>query len=336
MSVPRVAFSAAERAVFALRLRSVRRSGAELVRGDPIGIALVTAALAWVLHSARETLQSDLGAWASFAVVASLLWTIHGARKDRRFLHIVGARARHVMTVEYLAAGVPAAAAVLAAGVLSPSRLIATALIPIACIMIAHLPARAASSAQRGRSMLTERVRGVLPPDAFEAVAALRSAWPAVLALQAVLSLATWRYPDVALAATGLLALVVAGWYGAAAEGRDLVVAFQRSPRRYLAHKCAVALRTYLTLAAPVVLSMLLAHADSWRALLVTGVAGAVVVAGAVLVKYASFAPGRPSPVWFAIVMVPVVLSLVIPPASALILVALWWRAGRVLGPYIG
>jgi len=325
-----------ERALLSVRGRSASRHALHLVGRDPLGATLVGFTAILLATLAGRRLEGEAGALAVLATVIAVTLTVHRARQDRRLLHILGVRAPRVMSMEYLGLGLPATALVLATGPLTLSRAAVAGMIPAACLVIARCRLAGTSTRERLDAGLARRMRRLLPGDAFEVAAVMRTLWPAVILLQAAASAAALRYPVIAPVGIVILALAMSGWYGGAAEGWALVVACRRRAAPFLRRKCVIVLRSYSLLAAPMVLAALVAEPSGWRSVGLAASAGGAFMIATVLVKYALFNPGRPRPILFGVVLVLVGVSLAVPPVTALLLLLLWRKAVQTLGPYVG
>lgn len=285
-------------------------------------MALALVVGAWVFLSARATSVGRCLAVAGLS--AALVWLAHGTRTDERFLRTAGAPHRRIYAVEYAAASLPASILLL----VSPFPWTAAA--PFVAVLAALLPAGTLRARQVRRSAAV-RVPG--PADAFEWKAGLRGSAPGVLMVYVMAGVLA-RYP-----AAALLGIVVLAWIAAAmyqeGEGWPMLEALGRAPARFLRRKIAHALGYWTMLAAPLCILVLILHAALWPVLAAVLAGCAVIVAGAVLLKYALYHEGRPPSVAGLLGLVAVTASVAVPPVALFLLHRLWRMAVRNLDPYL-
>ena len=313
------------------------RTVAHLARTDRFGALLIFGALLWTSWAATAVIRTPRGAWLVAMLVAAIIWSIHGTRRDARFLHSAGARVRRVWAAEYLAVGLPLALVVLILGadILSVGRVAAAVAIPLACALAAVSPPSWLERVGRAHAA-RRRARIPAPSDAFESMSGVRRTWPMLALIYLLGLLVGWRLPTAGLLAMGALAYVVAGWYGDMDEGWPLVIAFRRTPGRFLLRKCSRGLLPYVCLAIPFIALVLARHPYAWKGLALVGIAAPVLIVGAVLFKYSRYSPGEAAPVPSAFALLVLTASLVIPPAALGLLLVLWRRATHMLSRYIG
>lgn len=295
-----------------------------LLRHEPLACATVLAlgagACALVLARAA-TVPRCLGV-AALSVM--LTWLAHGTRRDERFLRGAGVAHRRVFAAEYGAASVPAAL------LLAASAHPWTAAAPFAGVLAALFPSgRVGVSGVRMRTIL--RVPG--PAEAFEWKAGLRNAAPGI-AVVYLLSALLARIPAVALLGVLALAWIAAGMYHAG-EGWPMVEAPARGPARFLRRKVALALAHWGVLVTPLAVLVLAAHGEVWLALAGVLAGCAVVVGGAVLLKYALYFEGRGPGLAHVFGVLGLTVSLAIPPVTLFLLHRFWRLAVRNLDPYL-
>ena len=300
------------------------RGTALLVRHEPLACAtvlgLAAAACIYVLaHAAR---MERCLAVAGLSV--ALVWLAHGTRADERFLRTAGAPHRGLFAVEYAAASLPASILLLA------SAFPWTAAVPFAAVAAALFPSGTLRGARSGRRS-APRVPG--PADAFEWKAGLRSAAPGIVAVYALATLLA-RFPAAPLLAMAVLALMAAGMYQDG-EGWPMLEALDRSPARFLRRKIALALGHGGVLAAPPVILFIVLHTALWPVLAMVLAACAVIVAGAVLLKYALWHEGRLPTIAGMLGVLAIAASVAVPPLALFLLHRFWRIAVRNLDPYL-
>ena len=307
-----------------IRLRAMTRGTALLLRHEPLAcltvLGLMAAACAYVLAQAASLERCLALAGLSVAMV----WLAHGTRADERFLRTAGAPHRRLFAVEYAAASLPASLLLLASGF--PS----TAALPFAATLAALFPAGTLRGA-RSRKSGGMRIPG--PADAFEWKAGLRSAAPGVLVVYALAGLLA-RLPAAPLLGIVGLALVAAGMYQDG-EGWPMLEALHRAPAPFLRRKIAHALGHWALLAAPPAVLFIVLHTALWPALAVVLAGCVVLVAGAVLLKYALWHEGRLPTVAGMLGVLAIAASVAVPPVALFLLHRLWRMAVRNLDPYL-
>ncbi len=306
------------------RFRARARGTALLVRQEPIACALALAlgvgACVFVLSRTVSVARCLAVAAASVALVARA----HATRADERFLRTAGAPHRRLYAVEYAAASLPASLLLLA------SAFPWTAAAPFAAVLAALLPAGTARGGERpGRAV--PRVPG--PADAFEWKAGLRGSAGGVLLVYAAAGVLA-RYP-----AAPMLGIAVLGWIAAMTyqdgEGWPMLEALGRAPAPFLRRKVAHALGHWMLLAAPLSILLVTLHPALWAVLAAVLAGCAVVVAGAVLLKYALYHEGRPPSIMGVLAVIGLAASVLVLPVALFLLHRLWRMAVRNLDPYL-
>jgi hypothetical protein len=306
------------------RFRAMTRATALLVRHEPLACAtvlgLMAAACMYVLAHAARMERCLAVAGLSVALVC----LAHGTRADERFLRTAGAPYRRLFAVEYAAASVPASLLLLA------SAFPWIAALPFAAVLAALFPSGKLRGARFARSAVV-RVPG--PADAFEWKAGLRSAAPGIVVVYALAGLLA-RLPAAPLLALPVLALMAAGMYQDG-EGWPMLEALDRSPARFLRRKIAHALGHGGVLAAPPSVLFLSLHPALWPVLGMVLAACAVIVTGAVLLKYALWHEGRLPTIAGMLGVLAIAVSVAVPPVALFLLHRFWRMAVHNLDPHL-
>jgi hypothetical protein len=118
-------------------------------------------------------------------------------------------------------------------------------------------------------------------------------------------------------------------------EGWPMLEAPARGPARFLRRKVALALAHWGVLVTPLAVLVLAAHGEVWLALAGVLAGCAVVVGGAVLLKYALYFEGRGPALASVFGVLGLTASLAIPPVTLFLLHRFWRLAVRNLDPYL-
>jgi hypothetical protein len=310
---------------------------ADLAREDRLTATLallVLAAVGWWL--ARMAMSGARGAVRAAIACAVVPWLVHAVRDDLRFLLVVGARPRRVMTFEYAALVAPGALLVAGAALAGGTAVAALAsLLPmLSALLCAGAPPATARRRASRRARPTPRSFALLGRR-FELRRGLRTDGVA-LGLIVAFGLALSAYPAIPALATLAIALLLAQWFGAIDEDWPLVVALGQRPQAFLRTKLGDALAPFTLLALPLAVVTVARTPDAWLAPTIGTTAGGVVVAGSVLLKYARYAPGRRAPTIALVGSLTVIASLVVLPVTAWLLFGWRRHALRTLDAYLG
>ncbi len=300
------------------------RATALLLRHEPLACAtvlgLMVAACVYVLAHAARMERCLAVAGLSVALVC----LAHGTRADERFLRTAGAPYRRLFAVEYAAASVPASLLLLA------SAFPWIAALPFAAVLAPLFPSGTLRGARSARSAAV-RVPG--PADAFEWKAGLRSAVPSLVVVYPLAGLLA-RFPAAPLLGLVVLSLMAAGMYQDG-EGWPMLEALDRSPARFLRRKIAHALGHWGVLAAPPSILFVILHPALWPVLAAALAGCAVIVTGAVLLKYALWQEGRLPTIAGMLGVLAIAASVAVPPVALFLLHRFWRMAVRNLDPYL-
>lgn len=306
-----------------IRIRALTRGTALLLRHEPLAIVTALGLMAGVcVYLLRAASVERCLALAGLSV--AMVSLAHGTRVDERFLRTAGAPHRALFAAEYGAASVPASILLLA------SAFPWTAVLPFAAVLAAPFPSGKLRAARSGRGAALP-VPG--PADAFEWKAGLRSAAPGVVTLYAIAALLA-RLPAAPLLGLAVLALIAAGMYQDG-EGWPMLEALDRSPARFLRRKIAHALGHWGVLAAPLCILFIILHRELWPVLAAVLAGCAMLVTGAVLLKYALWHEGRLPTAAAMLGVLAFAASIVVPPVAIFLLHRFWRMALRNLDPYL-
>jgi hypothetical protein len=309
------------RAIFLLRLRQGLRYLREL---GLFRLLLMVAMLSYGTVQLWGMLEQAFIAYVVGGAGVLTTLGIHQARRDRRFLGSLSLSPASVFAFEYLLLVSPLALLLL----LREQWLSAALSLPLAA-GIAWLPA--------GRWQFRKRTRKLpfIPTLAFEWKSGLRQYFPTVLVLYG-LSLGFLTHFFVAPIACLLIALTATGFY-TTGEGREMIEVTQDSPRLFLGKKIIASLRSFFVLMAPLLLIYVPWHrADSWL-MAYALVAASLLLALAVVMKYATYEPGADQRVT-GITTGIATLSLVVPflaPVPLVMLVYYFRKAHQNLNSYL-
>lgn len=301
------------------------RGTALLVRHEPLACATVLGMIVAACIYVPAHAASMERCLAAAGLSVALAWLAHGTRADERFLRTAGAPHRQLFAVEYAAASVPASLLLLA------SAFPWTAAVPFVAVLAALFPSGTLRGARSVRKSAAVRVPG--PADAFEWKAGLRSAASGVVLVYALAGLLA-RVPTAALLGLVVLALIAAGMYQDG-EGWPMLEALHRSPARFLRRKIAHALGHWGVLAAPLGILIIILHPALWPVLAAVLAGCAVVVTGAVLLKYALWQEGRLPTIPGMLGVLAIAASVAVPPVALFLLHRFWRMAVRNLDPYL-
>ncbi len=240
-------------------------------------LAFAVCAAVWLL---RGMLLRD-ASYAPYVGGGALLgvWGLHQRRADLPFLHRHVQHARVAMALEYGALLFP----VLLGLVLANMWWQATPL-----LLVCALPWTPAirSSGVRGKW-----VRTLVPTRLFEWRSAVQGTWPwAALLWEAALAFC-WL-PVLPLFLVGAIAMLAAG-VQEQCEPRAMLLATAPDARALLRSKVLGAVRIMTLLALPVLLGATVFQPDWWWIHLLFGVGMLVLVAFAVVLKYANYVPNE-------------------------------------------
>ena len=316
------------RRVIVLRLRSAARVVAGLARGEPVALLAVLLVAALGLWRAAAVAGSPTGAWFLGAVAGVPAWLAHLGRTDERLLRDARLPVAATRAAEYLLLAAPWSLLLLL------SARPAAALLPLAAaLLVAPVSPDLLRAGVRRRRRRARRIP-VVPPLAFEAIAAARRRGLAVVALWLV-AVPLSRVPAATLVLGAVLALVVAELQGDG-EGRELIRAFGTSPAAFLRRKLLHAAATFAVAALPIVLLLLAHHPAWWPGALLLLWVGSAAQAGAVLLRYAANEEGRRPGVVDALVALTAAGGALFAPALPFLLAPFWRRAVRALAPHLG
>ncbi len=240
-------------------------------------LAFAVCAAVWLLHT---TLLRD-ASYTPYVVGGAMLtlWSMHQRRADLPFLHRHVQHVRLAMALEYGALLVP----VMVSLVLAHAWWQAASLL-LACAL-PWTPAMRASGV-RGRW-----VRRLLPTQLFEWRSAVQSTWPWA-ALLWLAALAFCWLPVLPLFLLGALAMIAAS-VQEQCEPRAMLLATAPNARALLRSKVFGAMRIMTVLQLPVLIGASVAQPDWWWIHLLFGVGMLVLVAFAVVLKYANYVPNE-------------------------------------------
>jgi hypothetical protein len=311
-----------------LRLRIIRRIAAELPRTEPFAAVVILAMLGVAQWRLFAWTGDAKGRWFVAACSVAVLLSVHAARRDERFLRIAGVPHRRLFAAEYLLLCLPFSVPLLfSAGpqlaAVGPGSALLLSLLPAGLV-----PAFAAQRAQR-----RSPVPLPLPATAFEWLAGFRRSALALCILYLAAALLS-QHLTVLVAVLVLVVLTPAAFYRDG-EGITLVEVFALSPAAFLLHKIGRSVVLLWGLAAPVAALFALRHPVLWYIPLAVLVPGSVVLAGAILLKYALYREGARAGIAVQLALGAVTASLVLPPVAALLLHRLWKQSVRNLEPYL-
>ena len=311
-----------------LRLRVIRRVAAELPRTEPLAAVVMLAMLGVAQWRLFAWTDDAMGRRFVAACSIALLLSVHAARRDERFLRIAGVAHRRLFAAEYLLLCLPFSVPLLFSegpqlAAMGPGSALLLSLLPAGLV-----PAFAAQRAQR-RSPLPLP----LPATAFEWLAGLRRSALVLSILYLVAALLS-HHLAVLVAVLLLVVLTPAAFYQDG-EGSSLVEAFALSPAAFLRHKIGRSVLLLWGLAAPVAALFALRHPVLWYIPLAVLILSSIVLAGAILVKYALYREGQRAGIALPLAVGAVTASLVLPPLTALLLHRLWKQSIRNLEPYL-
>lgn len=314
--------------VLTVRARSWWRGASEVARTEPISVTIAAACAvvaAWYVVGIARTPR---GAAAVLAVTALLISLVHGARTDERSLEIAGIPARRLFAAEYMLLVAPVVLLLLAGAQIRAATIVP--MIVAACVLApsGHL-----------RDWLARRKRRApvhlpLPPSAFEWMAGLRRAWPALLIVE-TLGVLLSLVPAIPLLALFALAWLSGGFFLESTEGWALLEAFGRPSAQFLRRKIGTSLALFALLASPLVLVELIRNPIEWPILILAFSCAALVHGGAVLLKYALYVPGARKSFAGVLGLTALTAALMLPPMACWLVYRLWHRACQRLDPYL-
>lgn len=313
--------------ILVLRARTVRRSVAGLARAEPGTALLFALLLAIGGYQLWGWMGSAQGSRVIVAAQIALLALLHSGRQDARFLSLAGRSAQHTYLLEYATLSLPFW--LLGAIAPVPADLAASAGAPL---LFAWLPAGGAE-----RLLTWSRKRSVqrlpLPARAFEWTSGVRR-YGGGIALVYLAAAALSGYPAVALGGIVLLGWCVSLFY-LDGEGHELLDAFRMKPAQLLRFKVTQGVALYAALCIPLAVLFTARHPALAGMLALVLAGSAVVVAGAVLTKYAVYREGGQAAVVGPLAVLVLTASLALPPLAAFLLFRFWRMGVDNLGVYL-
>jgi hypothetical protein len=261
------------------------------------------------------------GSRAVLAAQIALLALVHTGRQDARLLRLAGRSPRRTCLLEYATLSIPFW--LLGAVAPVPALLAASAGAPL---LFAWLPAGGAEQLLRwSRNRPVRRLP--LPARAFEWTSGVRRYGGGVSVVYAAAA-ALSGYPAVVLGGIVLLGWCVSLFY-LDGEGHELLEAFRRGPAELLRFKVMQGLALFAALCLPLVALFVVRHPALTGMLALVLAGSAVIVAGAVLTKYAVYREGGRAVVVGPLAVLVLTVSLALPPVAAFLLFR-FWRTGVV------
>lgn len=263
-------------ATILLRLRWLQLRRALPAYGIAILVLSIGAAV-WLLR-AMQLIDASYPLYIAGGAGLTV-WSMHQRRPDLHFLHRHVQQARVAMAMEYAVLLTPVAISLLLTRAWGHA-----ALLTLACA-VPWLPVVRTSSV-RGRWL-----RGLIPAQLFEWRGAVQGAWPWV-ALLWLAALGFCWLPVMPLFLLGVIAMIVCGAQEPC-EPRAMLLATARDARTLLRTKAFGAMGIMAALALPVLVGATWSMPDWWWIHLLFGAGLAVLVAYAVVLKYATYVPNE-------------------------------------------
>ena len=304
------------------------RIASELLRTEPFAAVVMLTMLGVAQWRLLAWTGDAMGRRFVAACGVVVLLSVHAARRDERFLRIAGVAHRRLFAAEYLLLCLPFSVPLLFSA--GPQL---AAVGPASALLLSLLPAGLVPAFAAQRAQLRSPIPLPLPATAFEWLGGLRRSAPALSILYLVAALLSHQL-TVLVAVLVLVVLTPATFYQDG-EGSTLVEVFALSPAAFLRHKIARSVVLLWVLAAPMAALFALRHPALWYIPLAILVLGSIVLAGAILVKYALYREGQRAGIAVPLAVGAVTASLVLPPVAALLLHRLWKQSVRNLEPYL-
>lgn len=289
------------------------RAVSGLARREPLTtllfltLAALGAAWMWLWLGTERGCRAMVGAWVVVLVL------VHGARGDEHLLALAGYRPRQVYAAEYSVLVLPCVSLLAASGC-EWKWLAASVTAPLLAIL---LPAGQVERLVRWTRRGTVS-RLWIPARSYEWAAGVRL-YGSTLLLVHIAAALLFRYPGVLLAC-----LVALSWCASAFHARGepwiMLEAYGKAPGRFLAEKVGRSVGLFLLLCLPISMLILALHAAAWPALAVVLPGTALVHAGSVLARYATYRPGRQSKVVCALSVLALTGAMAIPPVGLFLL----------------
>lgn len=242
------------------------------------GLVLLALVVIGVVVVVRKAVIHDASLAPYIAGGAVLLvFGMHQRRRDHHFLHYHVARPRIAMVVEYGTMLLPVLIGLLLAQTWVWSAALALAL----CIPWTPVV--------QGSGVRAAGLRKLIPSRLFEWKSLLQSTHP-VSVLLWLAALAFCWLPVLPLFLVGIIAMMVVGAQETC-EPRTMLLATAHDARSLLHTKVAGALRLMAVIVLPVLLSATCFHPNWWWVHALYGVGLLVLVAYAIVLKYANYRP---------------------------------------------
>ncbi len=240
-------------------------------------LALASCTALWMLHG----LLLSEPTYAAYLAMGALLsvWGLHQRRTDLPFLHRHVAKARIAMAAEYSALLLPVLITLLLAHAWREGRLL-----PLACAL-PWLPVL------RSSSVRAHRLRRLIPARLVEWRGAMQGAWPGVLLLWLAALAFCWLpvLPHFLIGAVAMLACSAQE----PCESRTMLLATAPDSRSFLRAKVLGAVRLIALVIVPVLIAATCFMPDWWWINALFGLGLLVLVAYAVVLKYANYLPNE-------------------------------------------
>ncbi len=257
-----------------LRLRWVQMRRAFPAYGILL-LALGSFGLLWLLHRAAS---QDAGVLPYIAGGAALtLWGFHQRRGDHAFLLRHVPHARQAMAVEYVVMLSPVIVVMLAAGAWKWAAVVALS------VLLAWSPVVQGGGVRGGR------LRALVPAHLFEWRAMAQHTHPFGLLLWSVALAFCWL-PVLPLFLLGIIALMVASAQEHC-EPRAMLLATAEDARALLRMKVFGSMRIMMIMVLPVIIGATIFRPEWWWIHALFGVGMVVLVAYAIVLKYANYRP---------------------------------------------